>query len=1101
MPQEPSPEFPIIPDHTIVRELGRGGMATVYLAIHDELKRSVAIKVMEAQAGVSRDFVARFVREGQTVANLRHPHIVTIYHSNYKCAKPYIVMEYLPGGSLTERIRRGLTPEQAVAFLRCIAQALGVAHRAGIIHRDIKPQNILFRDDDTPVLTDFGIARDISDPNATQLTQVGMVVGSPRYMSPEQSMAQPLDARSDLYSLGVVFYEMLTGEPPYRAQDVISLAMKHCSAPLPVLPPTQSRYQPILERLLAKTPAERFRSTDALIAALDELNRTPAVPIEDDEFVTERTVVRSAVTLAATAPRPHPALSTPREPAAELPAPAAPPPPSPPVDVTREATQAVASPPPVASPSVPPRSRWPWTFGGLVIVLALAGGWWFYAARAPHLGGMLSGTEPTRSHPARAALERGNLAESLRLTRDGLAVAPDDPQLRALQIELLAQLNAERSPEAALALANDLLAEGLLAEAESVITRGLQQVPEHARLRDLQALVQRQAEQARAERLAQWRAEAERAVQRGDLTAALAVLDRALAVLPHDSGLRQEREQLERQVRQSRAEALLQQARTALAEHDLATALRLSREGLTHAPERRELIELTARIEASLARERELHEAIATATARIAAQALDDGLRVVEAALTRFPDDVTLLKLRGEALSLQRPEGEERHREFIRQAERLLAEGHHAAALALVDEALQRVAGHPALTALRDQIRERQVAEQRLAQQLASCAAQVPDAAAPPTVRIKGLSAAVDCYRQLGPSPGMQQALERLLPALAAGFDAALAVAEIAPAEQALSVLENLCSAADARPASAAELCRTVATRRTRLQERKALVPALIALPGGCFTMGSPAEEDARTEDEKLHQVCVKPFALAAHEVKIADFARFVKETGYRTDAERSAGNTPGCWAFDPQRGDQAWGYHPWANWRQPRKAPPVDYAEPVSCVSWHDAQAYLRWLNGKTGGNFRLPTEAEWEYAARAGVSGRWFWNDAAAACRYANIADTGSEWSNGFPCTDGFEWAAPSGRFAPNPWGFYDLFGNVTEWTCSEYDAHYRGDETRCAPPEATAPMVLRGGAWNSSPGGVRAAHRDRNYPEARYSFIGFRVARDLEPAAAGP
>ena len=1087
MPPEASHALPIIPDHTLVRELGRGGMASVYLAVHDELKRSVAIKVMEVQEGVSHDFVARFVREGQTVANLRHPRIVTIYHSNYKCAKPYIVMEFLPGGSLSERIKQGMSPEQAVAILRDLAEALGVAHRAGIVHRDLKPQNILFRDEHTPVLTDFGIARDLSDPNATQLTRVGTVVGSPRYMSPEQSMAKSLDARSDLYSLGVVFYEMLTGEPPYRARDVISLAMKHCTAPLPVLPPTESRYQPILDRLLAKTPEERFRDTDELIAALDALRQAPPIGT-----AVEPTVQFARAPLSAVAPgrtdETRTSLSAVAAERMEERTSLSAVSPEQPATPTGETTTTPPAPVPSATP------RWRWTLGGMLLVALSAAGlyWWFNrvedpASRVRHA----AGSDRVEPHDS--------LAESLRAVRDGLAKTPDDPALRARAAALTARLAAERTPAEAATLATDLLAEGLSDEAQAVIAQGLRQAPDHARLRDLQALLEQQTARARAEQLAHWRDAVAQAMRAGDFSAALTALDRALALAPQDTALQQERTRIEQQAHQARAETLLQQARAALVQNDLAAALRLSQEGLASAPERRDLIELTARIEASMTRERELNAAIATVTARIGANALDEGARLAEAALARFPDDTTLLKLRGEALSLQRPAGTERIQEFARQAERLLAEERFAASLALVDTALERTPQQPLLTTLRSTIVERQTAAQRLNQQVEACATHSSASATrPPRARVAGLVAAVDCYRQLGAaSPTVARAaLEGLLSPLAAGFDAALAVAEVAAAEQALTTLEALCAPPATPPTAAVCRPKELAALRARLQERRALVPALTALPGGCFRMGSPPGEEGRAEDETMHRVCVAPFALGTHEVRIADFERFVKATGYRTEAERHTGNTAGCWAFDPARGDDAWGYHTWANWRQPRKAPPVDPAEPATCVSWHDVHAYIAWLNTTTGGHFRLPTEAEWEYAARAGTEGRWFWverGNESLACRHANAADTGNEWSNGFPCNDGFEWAAPTGRFAPNPWGIYDVFGNASEWTCSEYDAHYGGDETRCAPTDATAPMVLRGGAWNSSPSGVRAAHRDRNYPEARYSFIGFRLARD--------
>jgi serine/threonine-protein kinase PpkA len=195
----------------------------------------------------------------------------------------YLSMEYLSNGTLGQLIAQGISPARAVAITRGIAEALAFAHSQGVIHRDIKPGNILFRADGTPVLTDFGIGRRIiRDLDTTQLTSAGTVVGSPRYMSPEQCMSKPIDARSDLYSLGVVFYEMLTQELPYQGNDDLTLAMAHCRAPIPTLGRTLRAYQPVLERLLAKAPEDRYPNAGALIEDLrgfqEDIGPTILVP-------------------------------------------------------------------------------------------------------------------------------------------------------------------------------------------------------------------------------------------------------------------------------------------------------------------------------------------------------------------------------------------------------------------------------------------------------------------------------------------------------------------------------------------------------------------------------------------------------------------------------------------------------------------------------------------------------------------------------------------------------------------------------------------------------------------------------------------------------
>ncbi len=258
-----------LPGFDIERELGEGAMATVYLATQRSLQRKVALKVMAAALAADPSFAERFLREGRTLARLSHPNTVTIHDIGNVGSCYYMAMEYLPNGTLKERIQQGLDPEQGLAYVRQVAAALGYAHSQGLVHRDVKPANILFRADGTAVLSDFGIAKSIEDN--TQFTQVGFAVGTPSYMSPEQARGQEIDGRADLYALGVVLYEILTGKLPYNGKDSLSTALAHLTEPLPELPIEQGRYQDILRQLLAKDPAERFPTAGALIAALDRL--------------------------------------------------------------------------------------------------------------------------------------------------------------------------------------------------------------------------------------------------------------------------------------------------------------------------------------------------------------------------------------------------------------------------------------------------------------------------------------------------------------------------------------------------------------------------------------------------------------------------------------------------------------------------------------------------------------------------------------------------------------------------------------------------------------------------------------------------------------
>jgi serine/threonine protein kinase len=245
-----------IPGYQLLRELGVGGMATVYLAVQTSLQRQVAIKVMR-RAGADLNFEQRFLIEGRSMAKLPHRNIVGVFDIVQTAELNYIAMEYLAGGTLVERLRYGMSLGEAIAVVVQIADALQLAHDNGIVHRDLKPANIMFRDPATPVLTDFGIAQH-QEQQSTRLTQAGMMVGTPTYMSPEQASDQPLDGRSDQYSLGVMFYEMLSGHPPFEGTSALTVAVAHIQTPPPPLPAQFAQLQPVMDRLLAKQPDSRY---------------------------------------------------------------------------------------------------------------------------------------------------------------------------------------------------------------------------------------------------------------------------------------------------------------------------------------------------------------------------------------------------------------------------------------------------------------------------------------------------------------------------------------------------------------------------------------------------------------------------------------------------------------------------------------------------------------------------------------------------------------------------------------------------------------------------------------------------------------------------
>jgi serine/threonine-protein kinase PpkA len=262
-----------IPGYRVIRKINQGGMSTVYLAIQISVGRVVALKVMNPQLNSDPAFSERFQREATIVGQLSHPNIVAIYDIGRHEELNYIAMDYLPNGSVHDRMGTGISGEEVLRITREIAGALDHAHEKGYIHRDIKPENILFRSDNSAVLTDFGVARGVAVNS--RMTHVGTVVGTPHYMSPEQTKGNTVDGRSDLYSLGVVFYEMLTGVLPFQGDEAVTIALKHISAPIPKLPVQYLGYQRILDKLLAKDPDQRFQRGRDLVAALEEMEKVP----------------------------------------------------------------------------------------------------------------------------------------------------------------------------------------------------------------------------------------------------------------------------------------------------------------------------------------------------------------------------------------------------------------------------------------------------------------------------------------------------------------------------------------------------------------------------------------------------------------------------------------------------------------------------------------------------------------------------------------------------------------------------------------------------------------------------------------------------------
>ena len=272
-----------IGQYQIVEQIGLGGMATVYKAYQPSIDRYVAIKILPKQLAHDPNFVKRFQHEARAIAALEHPHILPIHDFDTEGEYTYLVMRYVEGGTLTNLMGQSLPYERIIQIVGNIARALDYAHQQGVVHRDIKPSNILIDKHGEELLTDFGIAKMVEGSSDTQLTSAGSILGTPAYMSPEQAEGKPVDGRSDIYSLGVVLYELLTGQPPYRAETPLAIVLMHLNDPLPpprtIKPGIPEPLERVVLKAMAKKPEERFQTAadmeKALKQALREIESSP----------------------------------------------------------------------------------------------------------------------------------------------------------------------------------------------------------------------------------------------------------------------------------------------------------------------------------------------------------------------------------------------------------------------------------------------------------------------------------------------------------------------------------------------------------------------------------------------------------------------------------------------------------------------------------------------------------------------------------------------------------------------------------------------------------------------------------------------------------
>lgn len=479
------------PGYSIVSEIGRGGMATVYRARQVMLDREVALKVLNRALSAEPSNAQRFLQEARMLASLEHPNVVSVYDVGVTPdGSYYFSMQLLEGGDFSARLQRGVSEAEVVRVLTAVADALAYAHARGYVHRDVTPSNILFDTEDKPRLTDFGIA--LAMAMSSRITASGLSVGTSHYMSPEQARGGEVDPRSDIYSLGVVTYEALTGHTPFRGADSFAVAYAHVYEPVPPLPAALSKWQPLVDRSLAKNPEDRFQDCAAFTAALRRIafagrNLDAAPPARADADAPTRVILRprerpaanveaTPVEAVAEAPEVKVSRDTPtlrrKRPKASSDAAAAD---APTVPYLRrpaalaDAGKSSTTEPPVEAPQAAPQRRWLGPVLALLgVVLAVGAiGLWRLSHRAPAPDAVATQTAPetqATATPVTPAASTESPAPELGAEVDSTdATVIDDPmaapQTSSDGLDTAAQQTVIDPVKALLALARNDIAE------------------------------------------------------------------------------------------------------------------------------------------------------------------------------------------------------------------------------------------------------------------------------------------------------------------------------------------------------------------------------------------------------------------------------------------------------------------------------------------------------------------------------------------------------------------------------------------------------------------------------------------------------------------
>ncbi len=479
-------QLPQIPGYKLLKVLKQSKRSRTFLAEQQSLARQVALKVLSEEFFDDPALRQRFIDEGKSAARLNHPHVLAVFDIGSAGGFPFIATEFVPGGTLRDRMQQPMAPIDALRIARDLASALEYAHSQGVIHRDIKPSNIMFRGDGAAVLGDLGILKGQSSSNSMQ-------IGSPHYMSPEQIEGHTGDGRADLYSLGIVLYEMLTGRPPFDSEDPFAVISKHLTEPVPKLPEALSLYQPLIDRTLAKQADERYASAREMVVALDGYIEPKTLREPRTEAV-RATATRPTAAVAETSVMPAISAATVMQPAVVDPPPARAPEPAAVAVPASAAAPAPARRQPAAAAKPNNLVRALLRIGTLLVVVAaiIWGLWRLLSAPEP---------APMPSAPAAASSQlggtqgmvEGDLAKAERLIAqkqwfepagdnafDSLASAGQIPASRERVQLLTARMVAAVAAEVA-ALRNS----GDIAKANQLLAQARQKLPNQGALEKL----------------------------------------------------------------------------------------------------------------------------------------------------------------------------------------------------------------------------------------------------------------------------------------------------------------------------------------------------------------------------------------------------------------------------------------------------------------------------------------------------------------------------------------------------------------------------------------------------------------------------------------